>query len=72
VGHSILVACWHVLSKGVPYEDLGADWFIRRRPDAHARRLARQIEALGFNVTIIAHCRLTGHAGASRAPDTVS
>jgi branched-subunit amino acid aminotransferase/4-amino-4-deoxychorismate lyase len=40
------------LSKGVPYEDLGADWFIRRRPDAHARRLARQIEALGFSVTI--------------------
>ena len=44
VGHSILVACWHVLSKGVPYENLGADWFIRRRPDTHARRLARQIE----------------------------
>ncbi|MGH9279255.1 MAG: IS110 family transposase [Acidimicrobiales bacterium] len=52
VGHSILVACWHVLSKGSPYEDLGADWFIRRRPEAHARRLARQIEALGFVVTV--------------------
>jgi transposase len=52
VGHSILVACWHILSNRVPYHDLGADWFIKRRPEAHAHRLARQIEALGFTVTI--------------------
>jgi hypothetical protein len=52
VGHTILVACWHVLSRRTPYEELGEDWFLRRRPDAHARRLARQIEALGFTVTI--------------------
>jgi transposase len=52
VGHSILVAAWHVLSKGVAYEELGADWFVKRRPQAHARRLAKQIEALGFSVTI--------------------
>jgi len=52
VGHSILVACWHILSKHVPYNDLGDDWFLKRRPEAHARRLAKQIEALGFTVTI--------------------
>lgn len=52
VEHSILVAAYHVLDRHVPYEDLGDDWFRRRRPDAHARRLARQIEDLGFRVTI--------------------
>ena len=52
VAHSILVACWHILSEHVVYEDLGEDWFQRRRPEAHARRLAHQIEALGFTVTI--------------------
>ena len=52
VEHSILVAAYHVLDRHVPYQDLGADWFARRRPDAHARRLAQQIEALGFRVTI--------------------
>lgn len=52
VEHSILVAAYHVLDRHVPYQDLGADWFARRRPDAHARRLAHQIEALGFRVTI--------------------
>jgi len=52
VEHSILVAAFHILAGGVPYRDLGADWFQRRRPDAHARRLAHQIEALGYHVTI--------------------
>jgi transposase len=52
VEHSILVAAYHVLDRHVPYQDLGADWFQRRRPETHARRLARQIEALGFHVTL--------------------
>lgn len=52
VEHSILVAAYHVLDRHVPYQDLGADWFQRRRPEAHALRLARQIEALGYRVTL--------------------
>jgi transposase len=52
VEHSILVAAFHILAGGVPYNDLGADWHQRRRPEAHARRLAHQIEALGYRVTI--------------------
>jgi len=52
VAHSILVAAFHVLDRGVPYHDLGPDWFARRRPEAHARRLAHQLEALGYRVTL--------------------
>jgi len=52
VGHSILVAAYHMLRDGVTYNELGPDWFDRLSPDQHARRLARQIEALGFTVTI--------------------
>lgn len=52
VAHSILVAAFHILDRRVPYKDLGPDWFARRRPEAHARRLARQIEALGYQVTL--------------------
>jgi transposase len=52
VEHSILVAAFHILAGGVPYDDLGADWFQKRRPEAHVRRLARQIEALGYSVTL--------------------
>jgi transposase len=52
VAHSIVVAAFHVLDRGLPYRDLGPDWFARRRPEAHARRLVRQIEALGYHVTL--------------------
>jgi transposase len=50
---SIVVAAFHILDRHEPYHDLGADYFIRRHdPERHARRLARQIQALGFDVTI--------------------
>jgi len=52
VGHSILVATFHMLSTGALYEDLGADWFGRLRPQQHARRLQHQLESLGYDVTI--------------------
>lgn len=53
VEHSILVAAFHILDRDLPYTDLGADWFLRRNdPTRHAERLARQIRALGFDVTI--------------------
>ena len=48
----MLVAAFHVLDRRVAYADLGGDRFQKRRPDVHARRLARQIEALGYRVTI--------------------
>jgi transposase len=51
--HDILVAYYHIIRDRVPYRELGPDWLARRySPEHRARRLLRQIEALGFNVTI--------------------
>lgn len=53
VAHSILVAAFHILGRGTPYEDLGSDWFLRRQwPERHARKLVHQLEALGFEVAL--------------------
>ena len=53
VAHSILEACWHMLSTGQTYEDLGADYFAcRRNPEAEARRLVARLRALGHEVTL--------------------
>lgn len=53
VGHSILVIAWHLLSTGEPYNDLGADYFDKRRTSAaHQRRLVAQLEAMGHKVTL--------------------
>lgn len=53
VAHSILVICWHILSTGEPYRDLGADYFVNRRSgEAYKAHLVRQLERLGHQVTL--------------------
>jgi len=52
VAHSILVACWHMLTTGEVYREAGGDYFRHRNPDAQVRRLVRQLEALGHQVTL--------------------
>jgi transposase len=52
VGHSILTAAWHMLQTGELYNDLGGDYFTRQNPDRLTRRLIRQLEALGHQVTL--------------------
>jgi len=52
VAHTLLVMVWHVLNDDVAYVELGYDHFQRRNDNAaHAQRLARQIEKLGYQVS---------------------
>ena len=53
VGHSILVICWHLLTNDADYDDLGGDYFTRRGDTArHQDRLVRQLQDLGYQVTL--------------------
>ena len=52
VKHTILCACWHMLSTGELYRDLGGDYFRRRDPERQTRRLVAQLEALGHTVSL--------------------
>jgi transposase len=52
VKHSIICACWHMLSTGETYRDLGGDYFRRRDPERHTKRLVAQLERLGHTVTL--------------------
>jgi transposase len=52
VKHTILCACWHMLTTGELYHDLGSDYFHRRDPQRQTRRLVKQLEALGHTVTL--------------------
>jgi len=53
VGHSILVICYHVLERGVPYEELGEDYFDQQRSgERYTKRLVRQLERLGHKVAL--------------------
>lgn len=52
VGHQILEIAYYIMRDGVTYDELGADYFERRHADRAVRRHVRQLEALGFHVTI--------------------
>ena len=47
------MVAYHLLDRKVDYAELGADYFVRRQdPKRHANKLVRQLQALGYDVTI--------------------
>jgi transposase len=52
VGHAILVIAYHVLKRGEPYQDLGANYFDERDQQNVRRRLVRRLEQLGYKVNL--------------------
>ena len=52
VKHSIITACWHMLTTGELYREAGSDYFTRRDPEHATRRLVAQLERLGHRVTL--------------------
>lgn len=52
VGHQILEIAYYLMRDGTTYQELGPDYFARRDRDRTVRRSLRQLEALGYRVTI--------------------
>jgi hypothetical protein len=47
----LLEPIFYMLQRDQPYHDLGVDYFIRRDdPERRARKLIRQLEAIGYSV----------------------
>jgi transposase len=52
VGHQILEIAYYVMCHGVPYHELGQDYFDQHHRDRAIRRHIRRLEALGYRVTL--------------------
>jgi hypothetical protein len=52
VGHTILVIAYHLLKTGLPYEELGTNYYDERNREALQRQLVKRLEKLGCKVTI--------------------
>jgi len=52
VEHAMLTAAFHMLTNGEFYRDPGPDYFTRRDPARTKARAVRQLDALGYTVTI--------------------
>ena len=53
VAHSVLVISYHIIQRKEPYNDLGCDYFDRRRPEATANRLLKRLQHLGYDISRI-------------------
>lgn len=52
IEHTMLVAVWNMLSTGQVFEDLGADYYTKRKPDKTKERAIAQLRGLGYDVSI--------------------
>jgi transposase len=51
-GHQILEIAYYVMRDGVTYQELGATYFERRDRERTVHRHVKQLEALGYTVTV--------------------
>lgn len=52
IQRSILTAIWHLGTTGAYYDDPGADYFTRLHPDRTKTRAVKQLQELGYQVTL--------------------
>ena len=52
VGHQILEIAYYVMRDGATYQELGANYFEQRDRERTTRRHVKQLEALGYSVTL--------------------
>lgn len=52
VAHSILIAVYHILKDGVPFKDLGANYYNQFNREKKANALIKKIASLGYKVTV--------------------
>ncbi len=52
VAHAILISVYYMLSRQVPYQELGPDYFDRRHAERARRRAVQTLERQGYRVTL--------------------
>ncbi|MDQ1250796.1 MAG: hypothetical protein QG597_5176 [Actinomycetota bacterium] len=50
--HSMLIAIWHMLTDGTFYQDPGADYYSRLKPERAKNRAVDQLRHLGYHVEL--------------------
>lgn len=52
VERAILFAIWHMATTGTLYDDPGADFYTRLRPERAKQRAIKQLTSMGYRVTL--------------------
>lgn len=54
VAHSMLVAIYHILKEGVPFKDLGADYYNQFNKERKINAYLKKLKALGWEAPVVA------------------
>ena len=52
IEHTLLTLVWTMLTQGTYYDEPGSDYYTRRNPDRAKNHAIRQLESLGYSVTL--------------------
>jgi transposase len=52
VEHAMLIAIWNMITNSRPYQDPGADFYIKSNPDKARHRAIDQLHKMGYHVTL--------------------
>lgn len=52
LGHTLLIIIYHIIAETKEYEELGADYLDQLDRQGKEKRLIRQLEKLGFEVSV--------------------
>jgi transposase len=52
LGHTLLIIIYHIIAEKKPYEELGGDYLDQLDRQGKEKRLVRQLEKLGFEVSL--------------------
>ena len=52
IQHTILTTIWNMAQTGALYDALGSDYYTRIQPTRTKRRAIRQLQELGYTVTL--------------------
>jgi transposase len=52
IGHSILVICYHMIKNRTQFDDLGADYFLRRNEETIVKQNIKRLVNMGYVVTV--------------------
>lgn len=52
IGHAVIKIVYHLLKKRETYQDLGADYFDKRREETLVRRAVKKLKTLGYEVDL--------------------
>ena len=54
VAHSMLIAIYHILKDGVPFKDLGADYYNQFNKERKIHAYLKKLKALGWEAPVVA------------------